>query len=195
MKYIFCLALLSAGTASYAAQTTPPAGNTGAALQAQRVNIKAHQPTKPVTAAAKPKVSPAHPAAKPGHAMQVPPGAVEAGDGTFHFKDATGKSWVYRKTPFGVTRAPEGGPKPVIAANAAGNTRTPFGVTKTSNKPSSTPPPSANRSAQVTAVAEGNQIVFRRETPFGASSWRKNKTDLNEDEQKIWEQEQSKRNQ
>ncbi len=117
--------------------------------------------------------------------LTIPASAVKQPDGNYRYVDAKGTAWIYRNTPFGVSRATEA----TVKANAAmAQTASPtdaMGSTK----------PAQDRDEKVTAVASGDTIQFARPTPFGVTRWSKNKTDLTPDEQKIWDREQAKRNQ
>src|SRR2546423_15611922 len=53
--------------------------------------------------------------AAPPSELTLPPGAVQVSSGTYTFTDAKGTKWIYRQTPFGLTRAEE---KPGQAAAA-----------------------------------------------------------------------------
>ena len=57
---------------------------------------------EPATKAA-PKAA-AKPAPKVIKPLPIPAKAVLGADGDYHYTDPQGKKWVYRKTPFGVTR-------------------------------------------------------------------------------------------
>jgi len=82
-----------------------------AAPQAQKKSAPAAQKA---TAKAAPKVNDA---SKP---MAIPSDAVLAEDGDYHYTDPQGKKWIYRKTPFGVTRM-EDSPERAAAKTAADN--------------------------------------------------------------------------
>ena len=94
----------------------------------------------------------------------VPAGAVEVSPGLYRWQDKDGKSWMYRRTPFGVSRWEEGADdsKQKAVIN------------------------------QTTAVEEGDSVRFERETPFGKRSWVRKKTEMDETEQKIWARQQEK---
>ena len=105
----------------------------------------------------------AKPAAKPAP-LTVPAGAVQVSPGLYRWTDKDGKGWMYRRTPFGVSRweaksDAAGGQKAIIE--------------------------------QTTAVEHGDSIRFERVTPFGKRSWVKKKADLDETEQKIWARQQA----
>src|ERR1035437_6242305 len=53
----------------------------------------------------------------------IPAEAVQGTDGDYHYTDRQGKKWIYRKTPFGVTRledTPEHEAAKAAAASGAG---------------------------------------------------------------------------
>jgi hypothetical protein len=115
---------------------------------------------------------PAHPATKPtkkataATTTGIPKGAVETSPGFYRWTDKTGKVWTYRSTPFGVTRWPADsvdiGQGARDKENAAGG--------------------------RTTAVEVGDSIRFEQATPFGKRTWVRKKTELDETEQKIWDQ-------
>jgi hypothetical protein len=109
-------------------------------------------------------------------ASTVPAGAAELSPGLFKHTDSTGKTWLYRKTPFGVVRsaeAPAQASEPAMnGQSSAGN---PFGDAKAS----------APANPSVTAVEDGDSYKFERKTPFGPSRWTRKKSDLTADEQEI----------
>jgi len=116
--------------------------------------------------------------------LTIPASAVKQPDGNYRYVDAKGTPWIYRNTPFGVSRATEA----TVKANAA--------LAEEASPPAMTgAKPAQDRDEKVAAVATGDTIQFARPTPFGVTRWSKNKTDLTPDEQKIWDREQAKRNQ
>ena len=93
----------------------------------------------------------------------IPAGAVETEPGVYRFTDRDGKTWTYRKSPFGVMRFED----------------------------KSAPPDQKDKSPQdVKATEDGDIIRFERPTPFGPFQWQKKKTELNEMEKAIWERQQ-----
>jgi hypothetical protein len=100
--------------------------------------------------------APAAPAAV--EPLQIPAGAVETEPGTFHFADAQGKKWIYRKTPFGIARLED------------------FPSDKAEADPG----------ADVKAIEDGGTIRFERPGPFGIYKWQKSKSELNAMEQAVW---------
>ena len=109
----------------------------------------------------------------------VPKGATEIEPGVHRHTDASGKTYIYRKTPFGIVKSLE------PAKEADGD--------KTGNaKPSETPTPfgPVKATAQVDllkAVERGDVIEFERASPFGPYKWKKNKNDLTPTERAAWD--------
>jgi len=96
----------------------------------------------------------------------IPKDAVETTPGFYRWTDKDGKAWTYRRTPFGVTRWPEESVdlrQDALDKQKAASERT-------------------------TAVEQGDSIRFEQATPFGKRTWVRKKSELNEDEQKIWNQ-------
>jgi hypothetical protein len=89
--------------------------------------------------------------------MPIPATAVLGADGDFHYTDAQGKNWIYRKTPFGVTRL-EDSPERTAAQAAAAS------------------------GAGIKATEDGDVVHFERKGPFGLWKWDKKKSDLDEGE-------------
>jgi hypothetical protein len=89
--------------------------------------------------------------------LPIPAEAVLGADGDYHYTDTQGKKWLYRKTPFGVTRM-EDTPQftSTRAADASG--------------------------AGIKAMEDGDIVRFERQGPFGLWKWEKKKSELNEGE-------------
>jgi len=102
------------------------------------------------------------PAAKPAKnvptPLTVPTSAVQVSPGLYRWTDKDGKAWMYRRTPFGVSRWEEDSEDTKQKAIIQ----------------------------QTTAVEQGDSVRFERVSPFGKHTWVKKKTDLDETEQKIW---------
>jgi hypothetical protein len=104
----------------------------------------------------------------PRAAISIPAAAREIEPGTFLHMDADGKRWMYRRTPFGVSRWED--------KQEAGER-------------------SAAEKAQLeatSAVEEGDRIRFSRPGPFGTYKWIKKKDELDADEQAVWKREQER---
>jgi hypothetical protein len=105
--------------------------------------------------------------ASPTAELKLPAGATMVEPGTYTFTDTKGKKWIYRKTPFGLSRA-EDKPTPADAAPA--------------------PPPGAG----MTATEDGDTVRFERPGPFGVYRWQKKKSELDDDERAALEHSQPK---
>ena len=127
------------------------------ALSAQ--DPQANPPVKkPAAPKASAKTAPTAPkvtdASRP---MSIPAQAVLAADGDYHYTDPQGKKWIYRKTPFGVTRMED---TPQLTATRA---------------------PDAS-GAGIKATEDGDIVRFERQGPFGLWKWEKKKSELDEGE-------------
>jgi len=105
--------------------------------------------------------------------ITIPADAVEIAPYTYRSTDAKGKVWIYRKTPFGVSRTED---KPVSAEDAKNAQEQKDQLIQAT-----------------TATEDGDSIRFSRNSPFGRTEWQKKKTDLNEIEQAVWNRELAKR--
>ena len=87
----------------------------------------------------------------------VPKGATRVEANLYRFTDAQGKTWLYRQTPFGISKWED---KPAEQTTVA-------------EKP--------------TAVIKdlGDRMEFQRQTPFGMSKWTTKKTELSEEEKAL----------
>ncbi len=94
--------------------------------------------------------------------LTLPPDAKEFEPYTYRHTDAEGKTWIYRRTPFGLYRLEE---KDQEAASSA----------------QSTP------DNGLLAFDEGDQVRFERQSPFGEKSWVRKKTELTTEEKKAWD--------
>lgn len=104
-------------------------------------------------AAAKPKAKPA--------AVSVPAGAEKLEDGLWRARDAQGKTWLYKRTPFGIVRTPEEKPQPAQ-------------------------PPEASSCRVV--KADSVEAVFEKNTPFGRRTWTRRLEELDEEERRALEE-------
>jgi hypothetical protein len=92
----------------------------------------------------------------------VPAGAEKVDLGTWRYKDAAGKVWIYRKTPFGLVHFEE---KAETEAPA---------------------PP------QMKAFESGDKVRFENSGPFGTVKWVKAKSELTDVERRVWERDSKK---
>ena len=105
------------------------------------------------------------PAVKPAAGSKlpdIPAGAKEIEPGLYRYTDSQGKTWLMRRTPFGVGKWED---KPGDASAAPA------------------PPP-----VPVTVTDLGDSYQFVRKTPFGENKWSKKKTELNDDEKVLVKQ-------
>ncbi len=116
----------------------------------------------------------------------VPKEARETSPGQYSFRDSSGKTWIYRQTPFGIQKAEDKGDKPAESAAAS----------KTEEKPAPAPgtamptPFGQTRSrgaVPVRVTEKGDTLEFERQTPFGAQRWSRSKSELTETEKQLWE--------
>ncbi len=132
---------------------TPAKGaRPAAAAPGQPIRHNLHQPT---TAPAQGKLTPEQKAASA--LPTVPQGAQEAGPNLYRFTDPQGKVWMYRKTPFGVSKWEE--------------------------KPGEQEPRAETpASTGLTATDLGDSVQFQRPTPFGPQKWTRKKSEMTADE-------------
>lgn len=189
MKISICAVLVSAAAILAQAQTTTSAAKPApakpasasktasgsAAVSNKQLNPKPAHYT-PTRKAAAVKATPVTP-------LTIPASAVQQPDGSYRYKDPQGTDWIYRNTPFGVSRATE------ASVRAMQGTDSEAPGSRVQHQASQ------DRDEKVTAVSKGETIEFARPTPFGVTRWQKPKNSLTADEQKIWDREQAKRNQ
>jgi hypothetical protein len=93
----------------------------------------------------------------------IPASAVAVESNLYRYTDAQGKTWIYRRTPFGVTRAEAHSVAPQ-RPEAWDNTR---------------------------AWDDGDGVRFERQGPFGVYRWRTRKSGLDAAEQAFWARQQA----
>jgi hypothetical protein len=124
----------------------------------------------------------------------IPKDAKEVEPGLYKYTDSTGKTYKFRKTPFGVVRSvdepgnDEPGKKSVIdetakptepaksASSSTTSTASPFGQVK--------PPASAQA---IKVVENGDTLEFERPSPFGSYKWKAKKDALTPSEREAWD--------
>lgn len=95
----------------------------------------------------------------------IPANAVKIDDTTYKVTEKDGKTWVYRKTPFGLSRLAEDQfRKQQETANIKPSTQ-----------------------ATVRVIDMGDEYKFERAHPFGVQVWKKKKTELTADEKSYIE--------
>lgn len=123
--------------------------------------LAAQAPAKTTQKARAVKTAAKTAAAKPStqKTIEIPKDAVLRADGTYGWTDKDGKNWNFVRTPFGVMKSPaEQAPAPVTASLA---------------------------NAKV--IDAGDKVRFETKTPFGVITREKSKTDLTDDERKLYE--------
>ena len=118
---------------------------------------------------------------KKDKAVSVPAGAVQVDEYTSRHTDAQGRTWLYRKTPFGLVKMEEKSEP----ADKAGVRQTPFGQVKTTAAPVEKLDQAMIDSTKVRE--SGDTLLFERPGPFGVIRWQGKKGSLNANEQAIWE--------
>ena len=97
----------------------------------------------------------------------IPKDATPLPDGSFRYVDKDGKKWIYRQTPFGVSKAEERPVAPVVE--------------RISDDPC--------KSEDL-----GESVRFTRPTPFGPKVWTRKKAEMDSYEKSIWDRDQQKKN-
>jgi hypothetical protein len=145
------ITLILTGLVLLSAQSGPnPAATPAATSQdKQKAAARDHQTKKPQKAAQPQKAAPNTPL--------IPPGATQVEPNLYRSTDAQGKTWLYRRTPFGVSKW-EDTPSPQAAVPD---------------------------DALVTVSDLGDQVQFERKTPFGSTKWIRNKSELTNDEKAL----------
>jgi hypothetical protein len=135
-----------------------------------------------------------------------PKDAVRSPNGTYTWTDKQGKKWIYRDTGAGYARGSAEGvpasriveiPKDAVArpdgsylwTDKAGKQwafhRTPFGVLKDAVSAPAPAPEAVDKTTKV--IDKGDTVRFERSSPFGVSSYEKKKSELNDDERRLYE--------
>jgi hypothetical protein len=91
-------------------------------------------------------------------ATTIPAGAVEVEPYLFRYQDPSGKTWMYRQTPFGLSKWEE---------------------------TSTSAPAEPAKSEPVVVTDLGDSFRFERSTPFGKGTWVRKKTELNDEEKAL----------
>jgi len=90
--------------------------------------------------------------------LTIPQGAKLVEPNLYRYTDSTGKAWMYRQTPFGISKFED---TPAAAQQAPA----PGGPT--------------------TVTDLGDSVRFERKTAFGDSQWTRKKTELSDDEKAL----------
>jgi hypothetical protein len=134
------------------AQNQPPSAAAG--TQAQVAATAAHK-KKPAPASTP---SPAQKAKAESQTQTIPPGASQIEPNLYRYTDLSGKTWLYRQTPFGISKWEE------------------------TSTPASQP---IAKSDPVAVTDLGDSVRFEKKTPFGGSTWVRKKTELTDEEKAL----------
>lgn len=113
---------------------------------------------QPKTDAPKPGIATATKEARPAG---LPKDATEVEPGLWKHTDATGKVWMFRRTPFGVSKYPAS-----AAEEASANDE--------------------KEAAMIKAIDAGDSVKFERKMPFGVTKWTRKKSELKGAEAIAW---------
>jgi hypothetical protein len=101
----------------------------------------------------------------------VPAGAVQTGPGTWSYTDPKGTKWIYRQTPWGLSRAED----------------VDKSVEKDPAKAAAQAEMVAKEIAATHASRDADVIRFERPGPFGMYRWTRKPTELTPVEQAAWD--------
>jgi hypothetical protein len=119
--------------------------------------------------------------------VAVPKDATEIEAGVYRHTDSAGKTYIFRKTPFGIVKSIEKTDKPEkrdesvkdarpASSTAVTTTDTPFGQVKSTA--------SADR---IKVSDRGDSLEFERPSPFGSYKWKQKKDNLSALEREAWD--------
>jgi hypothetical protein len=113
------------------------------------------------------KTAPAktNPPPKAASLPAIPAGAKEVEPNLYRYTDPQGTAWLYRRTP--------------------------FGISKWEDKPA-TPAAAVDGAVQTKVTDLGDSVRFERQTPFGVGKWVRKKSELTEDERALLDREQAR---
>jgi glucose/arabinose dehydrogenase len=122
----------------------------GAAPQAEKTPKAAPKAAQKPAPKAAPKAKPAP--------LTPPPDAQRISEGLWRARDAQGRTWIYKQTPFGMVRYEDDAAKDA--------------------------PAPAQPGIRV-LEASADRVVFERRTPFGSSTWTKAPSELEDEERRA----------
>jgi len=93
----------------------------------------------------------------------IPKDAVANPDGTYSYTDKAGKKWIYGQTPFGISKVED------MGGTNGGFSTTPL-------------------EQLIKTTDNGETVKFEKQTPFGPAKWERKKSELTDQERKIYEQ-------
>jgi len=89
----------------------------------------------------------------------IPEGASQTGPNLYRYTDKSGSSWLYVRTPFGISKRED---KPAV------------------------PRPAATETQEVTVTDLGDAVRFDLKIPFGVSTWITKKNELTDGEKAMF---------
>ena len=160
MKTI-ALTLIAAGLgfaqSQPASQSGAPATDTKSTPAKSTAAKATNQPSK--ASKAKTPVPPKPKAVQQAPVTTIPKGATQVEPNLYRATDSNGKTWMYRQTPFGLSKWEDTG----AAAQQ--------------------PPPAQSEPVAITDL--GDSIRFEKKTPFGATKWTRKKSELTDEEKAL----------
>jgi len=125
----------------------------------------------------------------------VPKDAKETAPGQYTLTDRDGKTWVYRKTPFGIQKFEDKAAPQSPAAEAASKAAEAHEAAATATPGTTMPTPfgetKSRAAVPVKITEEGDTLKFERQTPFGLQRWTRKKTELTDAEAAMWQAQRS----
>jgi hypothetical protein len=125
----------------------------------------------------------------------VPKDAKETAPGQYTVTDRDGKTWVYRKTPFGIQKFQDKAAAQSPAAEAANKAAEAREASATATPGTTMPTPfgetKSRAAVPVKITEEGETLKFERQTPFGLQRWTRKKTELTDAEAAMWQAQRS----
>ena len=139
-----------------------------AALSLACVNVAAQTTPAPHNKGAKPVQTQKKPQPSTIQPVVIPKEAVANPDGTYSYTDKAGKKWLYGNTPFGISKVED------TRGMNGGFPTTPV-------------------EQLVKSTDNGETVKFERQTPFGPARWERKKSELNDEERRVYEQQHPQR--
>ena len=125
----------------------------------------------------------------------VPKDAKETAPGQYTLTDRDGKTWGYRKTPFGIQKSEDKAAPQSPAAEAASKAAEAHEAAATATPGTTMPTPfgetKSRAAVPVKITEEGDTLKFERQTPFGLQRWTRKKTELTDAEAAMWQAQRS----
>jgi hypothetical protein len=132
----------------------------------QKKLVQAPKPPKLAAQTPTPSAKPAPPPKAEGPVTSIPAGAKLVEPNLYRYTDAGGKTWLYRQTPFGISRSEDTG--------------------GSGAEPAPQSAPQSNLKGEAVAVTDlGDSYRFEKKTPFGQTTWTRKKSELSDEEKAL----------